>query len=171
MLAGLGWAGAVGATKWHLHAKAERLRAEGVPERATVGDRRNTVGRGGGTDTVQVWYTHGGSTYSTRIPCGSARGCMAEPPAEMTVWVDPARPAEFVAENGHTDDSLRISNAWAGLPFGLVVAALGAWLTVPVTRPAGPATRRLPVRRGPGPDRLRRGGRSRVRQRRRRARR
>ena len=165
VLAGLGWAAAVGATKWHLHAKADRLRAEGIPERATVGDEKH---RGLRIRTIQVWYTHRGSTYSAWIPCAGPGGCVDKPPTEMTVWVDPARPEEFLAENGHTDDSMLITNAWGGLPFGLVVAAGG--MTI-VMVPFRLVTRRLPARPGRRPHRPRRGGRSRLRQRRRTARR
>ncbi|MDO3702314.1 DUF3592 domain-containing protein [Micromonospora sp. C28SCA-DRY-2] len=157
LLAGLGYASGVAGYKWHLHAKAERLHAEGVPVRATVTGRRDTVGRGGGTDTVRVSYEYAGVPYTERILCGSAGGCAEEPPAEMTLWVDPERPAEFVAENGNTDDSVFVLNAWGGLPFGLVVAAFGGLLLVTAVLPdRAPAPRR--DTRRPGRDRIRRSG-------------
>ncbi|MFC4021640.1 DUF3592 domain-containing protein [Micromonospora sp. GCM10011542] len=168
LVAGLAYATAIGSYKWHLHAKAERLRVEGVPVLADVTDRRNTVGRGGGTDTIRVGYDYQGVRYSRRILCGSAGGCFREPPETMTVRVDPAHPDQFVAENGNTDDSVFVLNAWGGIPFGLVVAAIGGLTIFISTLPAGAPRRPLP-RRGPGRDRVRRTGSA--RQRRRRARR
>ncbi|MCX4389696.1 DUF3592 domain-containing protein [Micromonospora peucetia] len=158
LLAGLTYAVAIGAYKWHLHAKAERLRADGVPVQATVTDRRDNVGRGGGTDTVQVWYDYEGVQHNERILCGSAGGCVHEPPEVMMLWVDPERPGEFVAANGNTDDSVFFLNAWGGIPFGLLVAALGGVFIfaalVPTGMFDGPAP--APRRKGPGRDRVRR---------------
>ncbi|MEV1330783.1 hypothetical protein AB0J20_14535 [Micromonospora costi] len=160
LLAGLSYATGIAGYKWHLHAKAERLRAEGVPVQAVVGRRRDTVGRGGGTDTVRVWYDHAGVAYSKRILCGSAGGCTEEPPRTMTLLVNRERPGEFVTENGITDDSVFVLNAWGGLVFGLVVAAVGGVLLASAYLPDGPPGRRLPPR-GPGRDRPRRSGRTR----------
>ncbi|MFG3696738.1 DUF3592 domain-containing protein [Micromonospora sp. NPDC047620] len=158
LVAGLTNAVATGAYKWHLHAKAERLRADGVPVRATVTDRRDNVGRGGGTDTVRVWYVYEGVQHNRRIRCGSAGGCLHEPPEVMTLWVDPERPAEFVAANGNTDDSVFFLNSWGGIPFGLLVAALGGAFVFTALVPTGMFDRPTPVRlrRGPGRDRVRR---------------
>ncbi|MEU6075520.1 DUF3592 domain-containing protein [Micromonospora sp. NPDC047074] len=157
LLAGLTYAVAIGAYKWHLHAKAERLRADGVPVRATVTDRHNTVGRGGGTDTVRVWYEYGGVQHNERILCGSAGGCSEEPPEEMMLWVDPERPAEFVAANGNTDDSVFFLNSWGGIPFGLLGAAVGGVFVFAALVPTGMFDRPASAPpRGPGRDRVRR---------------
>ncbi|MEU4777795.1 DUF3592 domain-containing protein [Micromonospora sp. NPDC023633] len=158
LFAGLTNAVATGAYKWHLHAKAERLRADGVPVQATVTDRRDNVGRGGGTDTVQVWYDYEGVQHNERILCGSAGGCLRDPPEVMTLWVDPERPGEFVAANGNTDDSVFFLNSWGGIPFGLLVAASGGALVFAALVPTGMFDRPAPAspRRGPGPDRVRR---------------
>ncbi|MEV4463116.1 DUF3592 domain-containing protein [Micromonospora echinofusca] len=158
LLAGLMNAVATGAYKWHLHAKAERLRADGVPVRATVTDRRDTVGRGGGTDTVQVWYDYEGVRHNERILCGSAGGCLRDPPEVMTLWVDPERPGEFVAANGNTDDSVFFLNSWGGIPFGLLVATAGGAFVFAALVPTGMFDRPTPAppRRGPGRDRVRR---------------
>ncbi|WP_434971393.1 hypothetical protein [Micromonospora peucetia] len=160
LIAGLTHAVSTGAYKWHLHAKAERLRADGVPVQATVTGRRNNVGRGGGTDTVRVWYEYGGVQHNERILCGSAGGCLHEPPEVMTLWVDPERPGEFVAANGNTDDSVFFLNSWGGIPFGLLAAALGGVFIFAALGPTGmfdrPASAR--PRRGPGRDRVRRSG-------------
>ncbi|MFV2111915.1 DUF3592 domain-containing protein [Micromonospora sp. LOL_025] len=158
LLAGLTYAVAIGAYKWHLHAKAERLRTDGVPVRATVSDRRDTVGRGGGTDTVQVWYEYGGVQHNERILCGSAGGCTEEPPEEMMLWVDPERPAEFVAANGSTDDSVFFLNSWGGIPFGLLGAALGGGFLFAALVATGMLDRPAPAppRRGRGRGRVRR---------------
>ncbi|MGN9766237.1 hypothetical protein ACTMS2_13860 [Micromonospora sp. SD12] len=158
LLAGLAYAVATGAYKWHLHTKAERLRADGVPVRATVTDRRDTVGRGGGTDTVQVWYDYEGVRHSERILCGSAGGCLRDPPEVMTLWVDPERPGEFVAANGNTDDSVFFLNSWGGIPFGLLVATAGGAFVFAALVPTGMFDRPTPAPppRGPGRDRVRR---------------
>ncbi|MFC3501126.1 hypothetical protein ACFOOK_09150 [Micromonospora krabiensis] len=160
LLAGLSYATAIAGYKWHLHSKAERLRAEGVRVQAVVGRREDTVGRGGGTDTVRVWYDHAGVAYSKRILCGSAGGCTEEPPPTMTLWVDPERPDEFVAENGNTDDSVFVLNAWGGIPFGLGFAVIGGFIVLTGVMPERSRVRRLPPR-GPGSPRIRRTGRAR----------
>lgn len=59
--AGLAWGLARGGYKWHLYSKSQRLRTEGVPVTAVVSGRQNTVGRGGGTDTIQVTYEYRGT--------------------------------------------------------------------------------------------------------------
>ncbi|MFK3978863.1 DUF3592 domain-containing protein [Micromonospora sp. NPDC050397] len=127
---GLTWAGITGGYKWHLSSKAERLRAEGVPVNAVVTERRDTTGRGGGTDTVQVHYTYRGEPYSKRILCAGSFGCDRTPPREVVLRVDPAKPAEFVTSNGVTDDSVFFFNSTAGIPFGLSVATAGGALAV-----------------------------------------
>ncbi|MCM0675733.1 DUF3592 domain-containing protein [Micromonospora phytophila] len=158
LLAGSTYATATGAYRWHLHTKAERLRAEGVPVQASVTGRENTVGRGGGTDTIRVWYDVDGTQYTERILCGSAGGCTREPPEVMTLWVDPERPEEFVAANGNTDDSVFFLNSWGGIPFELLVAALGAFFVFAALVPTGLFDRPAPAspRRGPGRNRIRR---------------
>ncbi|MGC4781398.1 hypothetical protein ACLQ3A_07075 [Micromonospora zamorensis] len=155
LLTSLAYATSVAGYKWHLHTKAERLRAEGVPVLADVSDRRDTTGRGGGTDTIQVGYDYEGVRYSERILCGSAGGCTEEPPAVLRVWVDPVHPEEFLAENGNTDDSVFVLNAWGGIPFGLAFAVIGGsmvWSATLPDRASGPTR----ARRGPGRDRVRR---------------
>ncbi|MGI5523654.1 hypothetical protein ACQEUX_22365 [Micromonospora sp. CA-259024] len=155
LLAGLTYATSIASYKWHLHTKAERLRAEGVQVQADVSARRDNSGRGGGTDTIRVGYDYEGVRYSERILCGSAGGCTEEPPTVMRVWVDPEHPEEFLAENGNTDDSVFVLNAWGGIPFGLVFAVVGGGLVWVATLPDRTPTR-APVQRGPGRDRVRR---------------
>ncbi|WP_326559523.1 DUF3592 domain-containing protein [Micromonospora sp. NBC_01796] len=125
LLLGLGLAITTGSYKWHLAQKSERLRAEGIPVAATLSDRRDTMGRGGGTDTVKVTYLYQGELYTKRILCAGQTGCHRDPVRESTVWVDPDRPEEFVAANGNTDDSVFFFNSWGGIPFGLLLAVLG----------------------------------------------
>ncbi|GAB3157225.1 hypothetical protein GCM10027290_57390 [Micromonospora sonneratiae] len=141
LVSGLGWAIACGAYKWHLATKTDRLRAEGVPVTASVWDRRNNMGRGGGTDTIEVYYMYGGNQYHARILCGGPTGCRSEPPKEMILRVDPARPDEFLASNGNTDDSVAIFNAWGGIPFGLLVGAIGGVQLVAVFKTGSPRRR------------------------------
>lgn len=126
LVLGLGLAGVTGGYKWYLASKAERLRAEGVPVLAQVLERRNTIGRGGGLDTITVSYIYEGTTYTKRILCDGPSGCDRNPPREIYVRVDPAKPAEFVTNNGSTDDSVFIFNSNGGIPFGLAFAAAGS---------------------------------------------
>ncbi|GAB3139071.1 hypothetical protein GCM10027290_07560 [Micromonospora sonneratiae] len=126
LVLGLALAAVTGGYKWHLARKAERLRAEGVPVVAQVLERRNSMGRGGGRDTIVVSYAYAGTTYTKRILCDGPSGCDRNPPPEIVVRVDPVKPAEFVTNNGSTDDSAFIFNSNGGIPYGLVAAAVGA---------------------------------------------
>lgn len=109
-----------------LSGKADRLRAEGVPVVAAVSGFYDGSGRGSGPDTINVTYAYQGGYYQKRILCGGWTGCHRDPPAEMTVWVDPARPQEFVAANGNTDDSASWLNHWSRIVGGALFAVLGA---------------------------------------------
>ena len=115
-------------TKLRLSEKADRLRANGVPVIALVSDRRNTTGRGGGADTITVTYNYQGMPYGARILCGRSGGCFNSLGQQMTIWVNPANAGEFVDDNGITDDSMSFFNAWGGLVFGLLAAAIGGVL-------------------------------------------
>ncbi|MEU1398552.1 hypothetical protein ABZ403_21145 [Micromonospora zamorensis] len=116
VLTSLAYATSVAGYKWHLHTKAERLRAEGVPVLADVSDRRDTTGRGGGTDTIQVGYRYEGVRYSERILCGSAGGCTEEPPAVLRVWVDPVHPEPAADATPAADASSAPRDHVPGLP-------------------------------------------------------
>lgn len=111
---------------WQQAEKADRLRAEGVPVTAAVsGFVSGGSGRGSGPDVMTVTYTFEGNTFQTRIRCGGWTGCANPPDPEMTVWVDPAEPSEFVAANGKTDDSLSFLNSWVKLVAGVLFVLIG----------------------------------------------
>lgn len=111
--------------RWQLSERADRLRSEGVPVTATVTDRAGGGGRGSGIDRIEIYYMYGPVQYHTWIPCAGVTGCHSIPKPEMTVWVDPAEPERFVAENGHTDGSLSFLTSWTTIPMGGVFAAVG----------------------------------------------
>ncbi|MET8911667.1 MULTISPECIES: DUF3592 domain-containing protein [Micromonospora] len=125
-LGGLSLAVASAVYMTRVSAKADRLRADGVPVTATVSHFYNGWGRNSGPDGLIVTYEYQGGYYQDRIRCGGGTGCQREPPVEMTVWVDPARPQEFVAANGDTDDSAAWLNRWSRIVTGGLFAALGA---------------------------------------------
>ena len=127
LLPGLMFVIGTATTKWRLSEKADRLRADGVYVVASVSDRRDNGSRGGATDTIRVSYIYQGVPYSERILCGGPTGCFEAPGPQMAIWVDPASPEEFVAENGNTDDSTSFFNAWGGIPFGLLLAGIGSF--------------------------------------------
>ncbi|SBT52833.1 DUF3592 domain-containing protein [Micromonospora auratinigra] len=130
LLGGLSLAVASAGYMWRVSEKADRLRAEGVPVQAVVSDFYDGSGRGSGPDTITVTYEYEGSHYQQRILCAGATGCHRDPPAEMTVWVDPSSPAQFVAANGNTDDSAAWLNRWTKILIGGLFAVLGAVLLV-----------------------------------------
>ncbi|MEW2332569.1 DUF3592 domain-containing protein [Micromonospora chersina] len=125
-LGGLSLAGAAAVHMWRVSEKADRLRAEGVPVTAAVSNFYDGWGRNSGPDGLIVTYEFQGGSYQEHIRCGGGTGCHREPPAEMTLWVDPARPEEFVAANGDTDDSAAWLNRWSRIVTGGLFAALGA---------------------------------------------
>lgn len=125
LLGGLALAITSAVYKWHLSEKADRLRAEGVPVTASVSNFYNASGRGGGADTIDVHYSYGGANYQARILCGGLTGCHETPAPEMTVWVDPVDPEQFLGDNGHTDDAVSFFNSYATIPAGLVFALMG----------------------------------------------
>ncbi|MET8911668.1 DUF3592 domain-containing protein [Micromonospora sp. NPDC004551] len=111
--------------RWQLSERADRLRSEGVPVTATVTDRAGGGGRGSGIDRIEIYYMYGPAQYHTWIPCAGVTGCHSTPEPELTVWVDPAEPERFVAENGHTDGSLSFLMSWTTIPMGGAFAAVG----------------------------------------------
>lgn len=111
--------------RWQLSERADRLRSEGVPVTATVTDRAGGGGRGSGIDRIEIYYMYGPAQYHTWIPCAGITGCHSTPKPEMTVWVDPAEPERFVAENGHTDGSLSFLMSWTTIPGGVMFTAIG----------------------------------------------
>jgi hypothetical protein len=123
----VGLALAVGSVlyRWQLSERADRLRSEGVPVTATVSDRAGGGGRGSGIDRIEIYYMYGPAQYHTWIPCAGLTGCRSTPKPELTVWVDPAEPERFVAENGHTDGSLSFLMSWTTIPMGVAFAAIG----------------------------------------------
>jgi hypothetical protein len=126
LVGGIGLAIASARHMWQESAKAERLRAEGVPVVATVSDSYVGSGRGSGPDSVGVIYMYEGAQYRSRIRCGDGVGCEGVAIAKTTVWIDPASPGEFVAANGHTDDSLAFLNSWMRVVTGALFGAAGA---------------------------------------------
>jgi hypothetical protein len=125
LLGGLALAIGSAGYMWQLAEKADRLRAEGVPVAASVSGFYNASGRGGGVDTIDVAYHYQGEYYQARIKCGGLTGCHSTPSAQTTVWIDPADPAQFVAENGHTDNSVSFLNGFTPIPTGVAFALLG----------------------------------------------
>lgn len=119
IVAGVVLAGVTAWTKFGDEAKKDRLRAEGVPMVASVVDGRSKNGR---YDDTKLVYKVDEVVHEQWIG-GRASG------TGMLIWYDPARPDEFVAESGYTDDSLSTFNTWAGMPWGVAIAAIGtAWL-------------------------------------------
>jgi hypothetical protein len=109
--------------RWQVSQRAERLRSEGVAVTATVTDRAG--GRGSGADRIEIYYMYGSAQYHTWIPCAGVTGCHDAPRPHMTLWVDPAQPERFVADNGPTDGSLFFLMSWKAIPSGLLLTALG----------------------------------------------
>ncbi|WCN80432.1 DUF3592 domain-containing protein [Micromonospora sp. LH3U1] len=134
LLPGLGLAGGALAYRWHVSSEADRLRSDGVPVTANVSDRAGGSGRGSGIDRIEVSYLYESKQYSTWIPCAGGTGCRKTPGPKMAVWVDPAAPEKFVAENGHTNGSLSFLMSWTAIPGGLVFAAVGTVMLVIVIR-------------------------------------
>jgi hypothetical protein len=96
-------------------AKKERLAASGVPATAVVADFR--AGGRQTSDKILLAYEFNGIAYHEWIK-GSAE-------EQVSIKVDPDHPDEFLAANGHTDDSLALFNTWAGLFWGVGLVALG----------------------------------------------
>ncbi|GAB2922206.1 hypothetical protein GCM10027280_06780 [Micromonospora polyrhachis] len=130
LVLGLVLAGVTGGYRWYQASKAERLRADGVPVVAQVLERRNTMGRGGGRDTIVVSYAYQGTTYTKRILCAGPNGCDRNPPPEIFVRIDPAKPEDFVTNNGSTDDSVFFFNSNGGIPYGIVIALVGGSMLI-----------------------------------------
>jgi hypothetical protein len=86
-----------------------------VPVLATVvgGTPKTRVNK-----ATEISYEVGGRTY-TRMIGG------VFPTKTVTVFVDAKDPSAFVAENGRTDQSRHPFNTWAGMPWGIALAAGG----------------------------------------------
>lgn len=154
LLAGLGFAVVAITYQAGLSSKEKRLRADGVPVVARVVDSFQGSGRGGGADTVTLEYEYRGARYRGTVLCGGATGCADRPAGEMAVRVDPERPAEFLADNGHTDDSVSFLNSWTVIPASVMVFLIGlisVTLSIRGQRRSTPRrTRRARPGRGPG---------------------
>ncbi|MEV4628631.1 DUF3592 domain-containing protein [Micromonospora sp. NPDC049523] len=137
--------------KRYLAEKADRLRSEGIPVAAAQAKLYNGSGRGSGVDTVDVSYFYRGEYYQASIRCGGFTGCHSTPSEQTTVWIDPDDPAQFVAENGHTDDSVSFLNGFTPIPAGVLFTVLGAaGLVVTRLRSRQAARRRTASNRGDG---------------------
>ncbi|MCW6010830.1 DUF3592 domain-containing protein [Micromonospora sp. CPCC 205371] len=132
LLGGLGLLVASVGYMWQLSEKGDRLRVDGVPVVATLSDSYVGSGRGSGADAVTVTYNYEGKQYQSRIRCGDGVGCEGQNTAETTVWVDPAKPSDFVAANGHTNGSLSFLNSWTRIVTGGIFAVGGAVLLVAI---------------------------------------
>ena len=147
LIIGLGYAIGSGVVMVGIHQKRERLRAEGTQVTARVSDwrYRNTAR----VSTVLLSYELDGYGYDKRVRCNGFVGCYEDPPATMSVWVDPGAPTEFVADNGMTDDSTSVFNGPLNIPGGLFVGALGGLLLfVAILDVRGQVSPRRPRRRG-----------------------
>lgn len=106
--------------------KREWLRENGVVVTASVTEFEDGGSRG--TDVISIAYEYEGTRHEARIPCAGGTGCHGAPPSTLEVRVDPRHPDEFLAENGHTDDSSSPRGAWPILIFGLVLLVGGSGL-------------------------------------------
>jgi hypothetical protein len=113
------------------HAKAERLRATGVPVEATITGWSSKQRSHAAADYIDLTYMYDGVERPAQTRCGGADGC-AEPPGPMLrIWVDPHHPDEFVTENGNTDDA-DLATSYLFLPAGFLtlIGGVGIWAAV-----------------------------------------
>jgi len=104
-LLGLGLLMTVGgvAVKMTAADKAERLRTNGVVATATLADfqDRNKANQ----TNVELRYVHEGRQYHQRIICPQREACLPNVHPTMGIRIDPAQPAEFVAESPYSSSS------------------------------------------------------------------
>jgi hypothetical protein len=115
--------------------KAERLRSDGVAATATLAEFR--YANKSKKANVELWYLHEGRQYHKRINCPEQEACNPEVQPTMGVRIDPAQPAEFVADNGVTDDSRSFFNYWSVVIVGVFVTLAGglaAWVRLNIGR-------------------------------------
>jgi hypothetical protein len=148
LIAGLTFVIASAVSRAHMEDKKAELRGHGTEVLATVTD--TSRGARGGTDQFQVSYNYGGAGYATWIRCAGVTGCASFPGPRIRIWLDPAHPDEFVAENNNTDDSLSPLNSWVVIPIGSAFALMGLFVAaLPVVSTLVVRRRRrlgLPVR-------------------------
>ncbi|HWG98217.1 MAG TPA: hypothetical protein VNV66_02590, partial [Pilimelia sp.] len=123
LIGGLALAVGVVRSPTALAARKERLARHGIAVTAGGSFRK---GGSRGTDMLRISYEYAGVPHEGSIPCAGPTGC-ADPPGPMSVRVGPHRPGEFLADNGHTDDSAS-RHSWPVLVFGLVLALGGGAL-------------------------------------------
>ncbi|WP_433721816.1 hypothetical protein ACQP2Y_41530 [Actinoplanes sp. CA-051413] len=116
--------------------KAERLRSSGVALTATLAEFKGS--NKAGQANVELWYIHEGRQYHPRINCPREQDCDPSTQPTMGIRIDPAQPAEFVADNGVTDDSRIFFNSWKGMIIGVFLmlsGGLAAWVRRHTDRP------------------------------------
>jgi hypothetical protein len=138
VLLGLGLVLAVGGivVKATSSAKADRLRADGVAVTATLQDFQ-TQNKSSWAN-VELWYVHEGKQYHPRIGCSREPDCDPATHPTVELRIDPAKPTEFVAPNGATDDSRHFLNSWKGIIFGVfftLLGILGVWVRRHIDHP------------------------------------
>jgi hypothetical protein len=132
--------------------KAERLRSSGVATTATLAEFRSA--NKSGWASVELRYVHEGRQYQRRITCPRQQVCRPDAHPTMGIRIDPAQPAEFVADIGVPDDSRNFLNSWKGMILGVLLmlaGGLAGWIRRRTDRPVG---RPQPTR--PDPRRRRR---------------
>jgi hypothetical protein len=116
--------------------KAEHLRSRGAALTATLAEFKGM--NKAGQASVELWYVHEGQQYHPRINCPRQQDCDPGAQPTMGIRIDPAQPAEFVADNGVTDDSRLFLNSWKGMIIGVFLmlgGGLAVWVRRHIDRP------------------------------------
>lgn len=110
-------------------ARAERLRATGVPVEAAI-TGWSSQQRSKTADYVTVEYTYHGETHHASTRCGKG-GCPAPPAPTVRIFLDPRHPADFVTEDGNTEDA-ELATPWQFLFTGYLTltGAAGTWIAL-----------------------------------------
>jgi hypothetical protein len=126
----------IAVTQARLATKIERLRSDGVAATATLEGMERSRHRA----SVILWYMYQDRQYHQRIRCAEWEPCDPGLQPSMKIWIDPARPTEFVADNGSTDDSGGYFGSWGSvLPGGFLIAfgGVAARVCMLILRPNG----------------------------------
>lgn len=132
--------------------EAARLRATGTSVTATVAVETpagKAIPFGHQRTKISIWYEYQSTTHKTVLACGSFDDCPHRGDT-MTLWLDPANPANFVTEYGDLADDDAANwyiTVVGGLATAIPLAVLSLWWR-DVGRTPGP--RRRIARRAAG---------------------
>jgi hypothetical protein len=101
------------------------LQTSGTAVQASV--EQTAAGGTKSTDRIRIGYDFAGKHYDTWTPCAGLTGCRQWPGPQITIWLDPANPADFVKDSENSSRWVSVRNVAVPCVAGIALAAMGGF--------------------------------------------